>query len=262
MPEKRSQKERPVEKQVLVNEDEFALMLIETLKKADIAEYMKGIMKTAFEALNVRQIISEEVAKQVKTLKDEAVEREKKITAMQNSIDDLEEKLDSIEQYSRRESLRFSGIPECPDSQLQEKVLEVINNDLCPNNPILPHDIARVHRIGQGSPRKVIVKFSSYTKRSDVFTNRKNLRKRTGKPIFVNEDLTKGRASLLYAARQEKKKKEPLISDCWTYDGRIMVKLNDNKGTIKTLPTKGFLAENPPKDLASLAKFLSSKATK
>ena len=48
-----------------------------------------------------------------------------------------------------------------------------------------------------------------------------------GLRIFINDDLTAQQASLLYQARQLKKKRE--INDCWSVDGQILIKDTANK---------------------------------
>ena len=45
--------------------------------------------------------------------------------------------------------------------------------------------------------------------------------------LYLNDDLTRSRAQLLYECRQAKKKE--LIADCWSYDGSIIVKTITNK---------------------------------
>ena len=40
--------------------------------------------------------------------------------------------------------------------------------------------------------------------------------------IYINEDLTSKRAMLAYESRQLKKTKH--INDCWTANGRVMIK--------------------------------------
>ena len=49
--------------------------------------------------------------------------------------------------------------------------------------------------------------------------------------IYINEDLSKARAELLYLSR--KAKRDNKVMDCWSYDGRIIVK--DLKGKILTV---------------------------
>ena len=112
-------------------------------------------------------------------------------------------------------------------------------------------------------PRPVRVKFTSYRVRNQVFRNRKSLKILHGQdtesntqddttsetttdadtdngiigmirrssiqkqPIYINEDLTRIRANLLYKARQYKK--EHKINDCWSNDGTILIKSSANR---------------------------------
>ena len=48
-----------------------------------------------------------------------------------------------------------------------------------------------------------------------------------GSRLFLNDDLTRSRTQLLYECRQAKKKQ--LVTDCWSYDGYIIVKTRTNK---------------------------------
>jgi exosome complex exonuclease DIS3/RRP44 len=47
------------------------------------------------------------------------------------------------------------------------------------------------------------------------------------KGVFINEDLTRTRAHLLWLAR--KKKYEKSITDCWSFNGRVLIKDLQNK---------------------------------
>ena len=72
--------------------------------------------------------------------------------------------MDNAEQYSRRNSLRMSGVPETATENTDTLVLDAaraINSDidLC--------DIDRSHRVGRpraGKPRDIIVKFATSVK--------------------------------------------------------------------------------------------------
>ena len=67
--------------------------------------------------------------------------------------------------------------------------------------------------------------------------SRKQLR--NGMPdIFINEDLTQVLSALLFKARSLKREKR--LTDCWSYDGRIVVKDNDNR--IATVTSEADLA--------------------
>ena len=102
------------------------------------------------------------------------------------------------------------------------------------NPPIDVEDLDRTQRVGPkhdlvGKPRPLLVKFATYRTRNCVFKARANLR--LSKPpqpqVFVNEDLSKSRARLLWSARQQKHQSNR--NDCWSADGRILVKNKANK---------------------------------
>ena len=55
--------------------------------------------------------------------------------------------------------------------------------------------------------------------------------------IYLNEDLNKVRSELLFLSRKAKRGNK--IMDCWSYDGRIVVK--DLKGKISTVTSENEL---------------------
>lgn len=127
-------------------------------------------------------------------------------------------KIERLEQYTRRNNLRIFGIKESNNENTDALVLKIIS-DL--NVPVQLSDIERSHRIGKVSdkPRAIIVKFSSYRKRSEVFSAKKGLK---GTGIVLKEDLTKYRLTVLQAAIAKYG-----ASNVWTRDGRIFWKVND-----------------------------------
>ena len=120
--------------------------------------------------------------------------KDEKIANLESHVKKLTEKLDKVdyildkhEQYSRRNCLLIHGIPEEKDESTDEKVMNVLNNDMNIND-ITKDDIDRSHRIGKkkgnGKPRAVIVKFCGYNKRNKVFKNKKVLK---GKSYSITE---------------------------------------------------------------------------
>lgn len=122
--------------------------------------------------------------------------------------------VDSLEQYTRRNNLRFFGLKETDSENVDDIIMQLIQEKLNININLV--DIERAHRIGKKSAtnvRPVIVKFSSYRMRELVLRARRSLK---GSKIFVHEDLTKYRHDLLMrAARIFGKGK------VWSRDGRI-----------------------------------------
>ena len=143
----------------------------------------------------------------------------------------LENKSDRAEQYSRRNCLRLSGIPESKGESVDDKVLE-ITNTLGANLSI--DEIDRTHRLGKmrgtessGKPRDIIIKFTSYRARQKLLHNKKQLKEKGYERIFINEDLTLTRDNIHYQTR--KMVKEKLIQSTWTKDGTIVVRDKDSK---------------------------------
>ena len=94
------------------------------------------------------------------------------------------------------------------------------------------------HRLGRRLPgadahaRPVIVKFATTHVRDVVIRARRRLRESgRGPTLYVNEDLTRRRATLAKKTRELKKEKK--ITDCWTFNGKVLVKTID--GTVKEI---------------------------
>ena len=76
---------------------------------------------------------------------------------------------EELEQYTRKNSLRFSGLEECDNENPTDTVLKVCNDLIKLETPVEVSDIDNAHRLGDASPRAFIVKFTSYRVRRRVF---------------------------------------------------------------------------------------------
>ncbi|XP_069122472.1 uncharacterized protein [Argopecten irradians] len=176
------------------------------------------------------------------------------ITDLKHHVSKLEDRIDDLEQYSRRNCLKFRGIPESKEEDTDQVIIKSCNETL--GVMVESSDISRSHRVGKPNsnyPRDIIVRFISYRvrafvyeKRFDLFNNRK-LRNENGKiTFFLNEALTKTRMDVFAKARYLKKQK--LISGTWTQDGRIVVRGNDGqKSTVTTFSDLRAYLDPPPK---------------
>ena len=160
----------------------------------------------------------EENAEVIRKLEAAVTERDKTIVELEKK---LTQRQDDLEQYQRRNCLRIFGVPEQSDEDTDKIVIETaakIGVGLSVN------DIDRSHRIGRqinDRPRPVIVKFTSYRKRSEVFRSKRQLK---GTGVTIREDLTKERLKLL----QECITKYGL-NNVWTLDGVVFVKSGNAK---------------------------------
>ena len=152
--------------------------------------------------------------------------------------------IDENEQYSRRNAIRISGIPDVqnPNSENTNETLRVFFKRYL-NVDVEPWEFCRSHRLkvrelknGQSHP--IICKFYSYQVKERVMKARRAL-KNTPAPteidprptpsnrISVNDDLTKMKSQTAFEARDLKRRKE--INDTWVYDGKVMIKLKNDQ---------------------------------
>ena len=138
-----------------------------------------------------------------------------------DEVASLKRDLNIQEQYSRRNSLRFFGIPEQAGETAEESVIQLVKETLKVN--LNSQDIDRCHRLKSKTPKKnqqgetipdpIIVKFVSYKKRSEVLSQRRKL---AHSRRSIQEDLTGANAKLLKDTRDH-----PRVKEAWTRDGRI-----------------------------------------
>lgn len=202
---------------------------------------MVSLMQASFQP-QMSQIIEESFYAQVSDLVNSIVQGV--LQGLHNKIDSLEAEnvnlkqrvlkletaLDNVEQYSRRNCLKISGVPESTEGTTDDIVCNIaraIDVDLNIN------DIDRSHRLGKSPssvegrerPRDIIVKFMSYRVRAKFYKARVQTKSRGYKGVFINEHLTKARSKLLYEARRRVKSKQ--LKNAWSNDGAVMIKLND-----------------------------------
>ena len=137
-------------------------------------------------------------------------------------------KVDSLEQYGRRENLRLHNIPETGANRDdgENEILKVAN---ALNIELTNFDIQRAHRLGRkrinaspDKPRPIIVRFQSYKKRNQFLQAKGNLKKTEQyKNVFISEDLTPLRAKLLHFIKHECEDK---FVQCHTIKGKIRFK--------------------------------------
>ena len=120
-------------------------------------------------------------------------------------------KIDALEQYQRRNSVRLYGVPTVAketSEMVLKKVFEIVSEAKL---PIPENSIERAHRVGLAKKgdddietQPIIVKFNNFGHRTSFYNARKNLN------IGVSLDLTKEMLSLLTRARERVKTVEEI----------------------------------------------------
>ena len=206
-------------------------------------------------------LVGEQVQEQVQSFADALKRRDDEIERLSNKVNELENKLDHAEQYSRRNCLRILGLHEEEDEDTEAVTLNFINSEMALDPPLAIDEVDRLHRVGKRDDRDpvkqrgIIIKFTTYRSRARVLKAKKALHKKTfgpyDKPVYMNEDLTRKRSKILFAARGLKRDKR--IADAWSHDGTIVIK--DNHKNIFTIQSEEDLekhsaptdTEDPPR---------------
>lgn len=145
---------------------------------------------------------------------------ENKEKEMQAMKEDFEARCDALEQYSRRNSIRIFGVHESAGENTDELAVNVFR-DMGVNVDL--REIDRTHRVGPRTTAKVrpiIVKFTSFRARQEVFTNKRKLK---GTNITIREDLSAYRLSILKVAIQRFG-----LKNVWSSQGDIIIKRPDD----------------------------------
>lgn len=201
-----------------MNQEEFYDAFIMALQNKKVLEQLEKSMnqKLQRELADIKQLLQE---------------RDDRIKVLEKKIDFLESQNENLEQYTRRNSLRIYGMEESEHEDIFDAVIKLFQNDM--DLETQPADIDRIHRLGKkksdGKPRPVIVKFATYRQRNFVFKAKSRLKNYSNGKVYVNEDLTKERSNLFFAARKLKKEKK--IQDAWTFDGRVIIKTRQGRIT-------------------------------
>ena len=114
-------------------------------------------------------IISQCVAEAVQTRDREIEQLRAQLSAAQNDVD-------SLEQYSRRNSLMITGLPESARESTDALVIDLAK---AAGVIVTVADLDRSHRVGpprRDRPRQIIAKFVAFNKRQELLEARTNLK--------------------------------------------------------------------------------------
>jgi len=177
-----------------------------------------------------------------------------KINKQDNKIYNLWDNLDSLEQYTSKNSLEIHGVPKEAYSSMEEVVLTIANAldvDISSNDVEISHHLKR-----RNSNTAIIVKFANHKVKTKLYKARTRLK--TAKMssvfprcpvsilefkdrIFINENLTGHRHFVMGQAN--KMQRDGLLLSCWSLDGKIFLKTSPDGS-----PTRIF-SENDLKNL-------------
>lgn len=160
--------------------------------------------------------------------KDEKIDMlERRINTLKSDYVALSDRLDEFECQDRRDMLVMSGealpafatgedTPSAAADLLKTKLKTVLK----------PNDLLSAFRIGKKSSsqapdkRNIVIKLRSSELKNDLLQSARRVKPQG---LFLNENLTPGRSSLLYVLRRAKKSHPEKIDACGSHDGRVYV---------------------------------------
>lgn len=127
--------------------------------------------------------------------------------------------IDTMDMRSRQKVLLVNGVPEDPDVDAEQKVLDLLHNTLG-----LPHvsssSFKRCHRLGSKGTdniRPILIHFTDHRRKAEVWSLKSKFK---GTPFSLAEFLTRPRQLVHKRAR-----KHFGMRNVWTLDGNIYIKL-------------------------------------
>ena len=165
-----------------------------------------------------------------KKLKRKVHELNKYADECDEKIYSLENHLNQVDQYIRRENITLSGLPENTED-LEEKVIDILGSI---DVHVQSNDIVACHRLTKTmkekknkEPSKVIVRFKNRKHAISSHINKKKLREKNLSPIYINEQLCPAYQKILEECLTYKYEKK--ISSCWSFNGTINIKFSTDR---------------------------------
>ncbi|CAC5368803.1 unnamed protein product [Mytilus coruscus] len=143
---------------------------------------------------------------------------------MDGRVESIEIDLEELQQYGRRNSLRFHNVPlkKTELGSTDDKIVGLCKSLLGVN--ITVDDIDRSHIIGSINKygnAQLICRFRNWKIKNSIFQQKRKLKNNPDKTV-ITEDLTQYRQYLMKKLNDARKRHE--IDSFWTMDGRIFAK--------------------------------------
>lgn len=161
--------------------------------KSDI-KAVNSTVKDLEQSLNFTQSDIDSLKKQFKAESEERISEmellRKKVTALEQSLKEEVERNTNLEQYTRRENLRFKNIKESQDEDCEKVVHDIIERDLgIDTSGIRFHAVHRVGKRDGSRCRPIIVRFVCRMDRDQVWSKRGKLKKsKVHTDAYITED--------------------------------------------------------------------------
>lgn len=205
-----------------------------TRNKSDIISIVKDSINEFFldkEFIGrLTEKISESIEQKLKSLEEKVKTQMDKIRNLEQKVIYLQQGMDDIQQRGKLKNLCIYGVPEENGERLDNKMLELLKSKT--NVPLILSDIVDAYRIGRpggntNKTRPTIVKLPNIKLKRELLKCGKNFK---GTNIFLTEDLTKDRRTLLLQAKTVFG-----VKNSWSFNGQIYITKDGRKIKLASL---------------------------
>lgn len=220
-------------------------ILLENKKiSEDVKELKSTVNKQQSEIVDFKKQLTK-ARTQFAATEKELDDAKKRINEQQEEIAELYDLQDRLEQYTRKNSLEFPGIPESAYNSTEEAILKVAE---ALEVPVNSDDIEISHKLNTRGNKAIIAKFISHKAKTNLYRARTKLKhvkladlfpdssyatKVQSTRIFINENLTSYRRRIM--SRANEKRRDGELLSAWSMDGTIYVKTSPNGKPIKII---------------------------
>ena len=227
---------------ILLDNKQLKKELAELKASLQIKDQELRDLKTTFAKASKANI---EMAKSLKATTTSLDVAKRDLQKQNEEIEFLNESLDNLEQYTRKNSLEFHGVPENSYASTEEAVLKIaaaLDVQVAPNDIEISHQLRR-----KKGNNAIIAKFCSHKVKTSLYKARiklKNIKASDLFPsasyaavagstdrLFINENLTSYRRGLVDSAN--KKRRDGYIISVWTMDGKVFVKTSPDGNPVR-----------------------------
>lgn len=174
----------------------------------------------------------DEIMSKLKKLESRIISTE----SLTNKISSMNEELENVEAYLRRNNLEIFGIPEKKEEDLYEVVCKMTT---ALNVQLKREDIDIVHRLptrNQEINKPIVLKLVNRWKRQEILNEKKKKRLNLGDigfndkgMLFINEHLTP-QAKALYKRARDMRNKGFMYA--WVKEGKIFLRKNEHERVV------------------------------
>ena len=176
---------------------------------------------------NNKDEIIQSLKNEVSSLQNRVGKLESQVRLLEDALINNEIKINSADQYSRRNNIVIQGIPQSVKSKdLEDKVINVLDKV---NVNVTKNDIEACHRLGDS--KKTIVRFVNRRHSFEALKNKKmlmsvdptsiGLDKNTN--LFLSQNLSDYNNKIAFHCRELRRKR--LIDSTWAYGGKVFIKI-------------------------------------